>query len=89
MLDELTEAARARRTSIEVVAGREGAQYDWARRPRLKANGHRVSIVAGLRLGGRAGFRYDVGPEIDSRLSYRRPIGRVSPRQCSTVRWPR
>jgi ribonuclease BN (tRNA processing enzyme) len=28
MLDELTEAARARGTSIEVVAGREGASYD-------------------------------------------------------------
>ena len=28
VLDELTEAARARGTSIEVVAGREGAQYD-------------------------------------------------------------
>jgi ribonuclease BN (tRNA processing enzyme) len=28
VLDELTEAARVRRTSIEVVAGREGAQYD-------------------------------------------------------------
>ena len=27
-LDELTEVARARGTSIEVVAGREGAQYD-------------------------------------------------------------
>jgi phosphoribosyl 1,2-cyclic phosphodiesterase len=28
VLDELTEAARARGTSIEVVAGREGARYD-------------------------------------------------------------
>ena len=28
VLDELTETARARGTSIEVVAGREGAQYD-------------------------------------------------------------
>ena len=28
VLDELTEAARARATSIEVVAGREGARYD-------------------------------------------------------------
>lgn len=28
VLDELTEAARARGTSIEVVAGREGAQYE-------------------------------------------------------------
>ena len=28
VLDELTEVARARGTSIEVVAGREGAQYD-------------------------------------------------------------
>jgi len=28
MLDGLTEAARARGTSIEVVAGREGARYD-------------------------------------------------------------
>ena len=28
VLDELTEAARARGTSIEVVAGREGARYE-------------------------------------------------------------
>ena len=28
VLDELTEVARAGGTSIEVVAGREGAQYD-------------------------------------------------------------
>jgi phosphoribosyl 1,2-cyclic phosphodiesterase len=32
VLDELAEAARARRASIEVVAGREGAQYDLATR---------------------------------------------------------
>jgi hypothetical protein len=28
VLDQLTEAARVRGTSIEVVAGREGARYD-------------------------------------------------------------
>ena len=89
VLDELTEwrAHAGPRSRLSPVA--RALSTTGNRRPRLKANGHRVSIVAGLRLGGRAGFRDDVGPEIDRRLSYRRPIGRVSPRQCSTVRWPR
>ena len=56
VLDELTEVARARgpRSRLSLVA--RALSTTWDRRPRLKASGHQASVVAGLRLGGRAAF---------------------------------